>query len=97
MAQSLEKTDIAGALSAVTEAIELKPDEAEFHNLEGNIRFSTEDYAGAVRAYRAAIRVDAENPLFHLNLSSALDRNGEPQESRKAKDRYLELLTKKGR
>ena len=97
LAQSLEKTDGAGALRAVTEAIELKPDEAEFHNLEGNMRFSTGDYAGAARAYRAAIRIDAENSLFHLNLSSALDRNGELQESRKAKDRYRELLTKKDR
>ena len=92
LAKCLEKSDPPGAIEAIRTAIDLSPAVADFHNLLANLLFAGADYHAAIRAYRLAIEIDAEDPVPHLNLSTALRNIGAVEKAEIEREIYL-LLT----
>ncbi|MDA2925634.1 tetratricopeptide repeat protein [Acidobacteria bacterium AH-259-G07] len=90
-----ELKNIPAAVEAVKKAINLNPVLPDYHNLLGNLLFTKEEHREAASAYRKAVDLDPDNPLYHLNLSSALAKLGSLEESKKEKELYLKLLTKR--
>ena len=91
LGESLPKTEAEAAIEAITEAIKLNPSVATHYNSLGNIQFSDGRYEHAVRSYRQAIKLDDENPIFHLNLSSVLRQTGDEEGSKRERDLYMRL------
>ena len=92
LAQSLELTNVSGATEAVQQALDLDSAEAGFHNLLGNLLFSRGLHHKAVKAYRNAVAIDPDDPLFHLNLSSAFAKIGALEEAKREQDLFRELI-----
>ena len=93
LANSLAQSDPEGAVDAVRTAIDLNPAVADFHNLLANLLSAGGNYNDAILAYRRAIEIDADDPVPHLNLSTALRNVGSVDESKKEKSIYLRLIT----
>ena len=91
LGENLPRTETADAIEAVNKAILLNPSEASAYNIRGNIQFNDGQNESAVKSYRLAIRIDAENPVFHINLSSVLQRLGDEEGSRRERNIYLRL------
>ena len=91
LGESLPKTEAEAAIEAILEAIKLNPSVATPYNSLGNIQFADGRYQQALRSYRQAIKLDGENPIFHLNLSSVLRQTGDEEGSKKERDLYLRL------
>ena len=89
LGESLPKTE--AAIEAVLEAIRLNPSAAPPYNSLGNIQFADGRYESAVQSYRQAIKLDDENPIFHLNLSSVLRQTGDEEGSKRERELYLRL------
>ena len=54
-----------------SEAIRLKPDDAEFYNGRGRNKYDQKDYAGAVADCTAAIRLKSDDPGFYYWCGAA--------------------------
>ena len=93
LARCLQQSDLAAAVDAIKTAIDLSPAVADFHNLLANLWFAGADYQAAIRAYRRAIEIDSEDPVPHLNLSTALRNIGAVEESEREKTTYFRLLS----
>ena len=93
LAKCLEQRDPAAAIDAISTAIHLSPAVADFHNLLANLFFARADYHASILAYRRAIEIDADDPVPHLNLSTALRNIGAVEESERERDIYLRLTT----
>ena len=91
LGESLPKTEAEAAIEAVLEAIKLNPSAAPPYNSLGNIQFADGRYKRAVQSYRKAIKLDDENPIFHLNLSSVLRQTGDEEGSKRERDLYMRL------
>ena len=91
LGESLPKTEAEAAIAAVVEAIRLNPSVATHYNSLGNIQFADGRYEHALQSYRQAIRLDDENPIFHLNLSSVLKQTGDEQASKRERELYFRL------
>ena len=91
LGESLPKTEAEAAIEAVLEAIKLNPSVAPPYNSLGNIQFADGRYEDSLRSYRQAIKLDDENPIFHLNLSSVLRQTGDEEGSKRERDLYLRL------
>ena len=91
LGESLPKTEAEAAIEAVLEAIKLNPSAAPPYNSLGNIQFADGRYKRAVQSYRQAIKLDDENPIFHLNLSSVLRQTGDEEGSKRERDLYMRL------
>jgi len=78
LAETLQATrDEAGALAAARHAIELAPEDAAVHDLEGRLLLAHEDNAGAETAFRRALALNPEDEAYLNNLALALDRQGQ--------------------
>ena len=93
LTKCLEQRDLAAAIDAIRTAIDLSPAVANFHNLLANLFFADADYHAAILAYRRAIEIDADDPVPHLNLSTALRNIGAVEESERERNIYLGLTT----
>ena len=91
LGESLPTTEAEAAIEAVLEAIKLNPSAAPPYNSLGNIQFADGRYKRAVQSYRQAIKLDDENPIFHLNLSSVLRQTGDEEGSKRERDLYMRL------
>ena len=91
LGESLPKTEAEAAIEAILEAIKLNPSAATPYNSLGNIQFADGQYEQARRAYRQAIKLDDENPIFHLNLSSVLRQTGDEEGSKREREFYMRL------
>ncbi len=93
LANSLAPRDSERAIDAVRTAIDLNPAVADFHNLLANLLSAGGNHHAAILAYRQAIKIDANDPVPHLNLSTALRNVGSVEESEREKNIYLRLIT----
>ena len=91
LGESLPKTEAEAAIEAILEGIKLNPRVATPYNSLGNIQFADGRYEPALRSYRQAIKLDDENPIFHLNLSSVLRQTGDEEGSKRERDLYMRL------
>ena len=92
LASCLQQYDRPEAILAARKAVVLDPEAADSHNLLGNLFFEEGDFEEATSAYRRAVEIEPQNPFFHLNLSSALEKTGALQESQMEKHAYRTLL-----
>ena len=91
LGESLPKTEAEAAVEAVMEAIRLNPSVATPYNSLGNLHFADGHNEKAVQAYRQAIKLDDENAIFHLNLSSVLRQMGDEKASKRERELYMRL------
>ena len=63
----LDRAEIYGA-----RALWIREDDADSHELMGNIRFRQKDYGLAAYEFRRVLDIEADNPYGHFNLGSAL-------------------------
>jgi predicted Zn-dependent protease len=70
--KALAEKNISLALSKVSEALRLFPDEAHFHALRGDIRLVEDNYDWAVTNYNRAIQ--RRNSFFYYHLQRGLAR-----------------------
>ncbi len=93
LAKCLEQRDPVTAIDAIKTAIDLSPAVGDFHNLLANLLFARADYHSAITAYRRATEINPDDPVPHLNLSTALRNMGAVEESEKEKNIYLRLMS----
>jgi tetratricopeptide (TPR) repeat protein len=76
------KGDLQGAIRKYHEAIAIKRDYAEAYCCLGALLCNdTEDYDGAIAAFKEAIHLQPGDPLNHTNLGHALAANGQLDEA----------------
>ena len=103
-AQSLmdqDEPDFVGALEYIDLAIRLDPNQAEYHNLKGNILQSSFQFAGAKEAYQKAIQHSISTEITshateNLKLCEKIIREG-GNVSRKVLDDLFSIMIKQGR
>jgi serine/threonine-protein kinase len=80
------------ALEAHRKAIQLSPDDASVHGDFGKFLFNRlEDYDGATREFRTAIRLDPTVALSYANLGNALKARGETTAALQAHRKAVEV------
>jgi protein O-GlcNAc transferase len=72
----------SNAVSVLEQTVALKPDFAQAHNNLGTARARAGDAAGAIRAYRDALRNSPGDINFVLNLAEELANAGQLEEAR---------------
>ena len=88
---SVQRT--AEAIDALSQAVTLEPANGSLQNQLGNLHFATNAFEKARAAYERAIQLDSENALFHLNLSSVLQRLGRVEEAARQRQIFEQLLS----
>ncbi len=56
------------AIALLQEAIQHNETEAEYHSFLGSCYWYKSDFSNAEESFKAACRIDQENPLLHINL-----------------------------
>jgi len=74
LARCLEHTDVRGSIEAVTQAISLRNNVADFHNFLGGQYEKSGDSARAVQSYGRAVTLEPKNQTFRTNLNAAQRR-----------------------
>src|SRR5262249_29218011 len=69
--------DLNGAITALREAVRLKPKAAEAHNNLGSVLLDKRDLDGAADCFRKAIRLNPKLARAHYNLGLGLGEKGE--------------------
>lgn len=59
--------DSLSAITSVTKAAHMQPDNADFYSLRGGLKFALEQYAEALQDYTLAIRHDAGNAVHYFD------------------------------
>ncbi|MCT4558460.1 MAG: M48 family metalloprotease [Pelagimonas sp.] len=72
------------ALSAINAAIALRPKDAFYYDLKGQILLESRDFRGAVQTYQTASKLAPRNALIHGGLGRALLAAGQPKAALKA-------------
>jgi tetratricopeptide (TPR) repeat protein len=71
------------ALEELERAIAIDPDAYDPRAMRGEILSARGDDAGAILAWREALRIDAEPPDVHRKLARAYEKLGRPEEARR--------------
>ena len=90
---AFDKRDFGVAFDQARKALLLKPDYARAYDLAGASLANREvgRYADALPAYKEAIRLEPNEPLFHFHLLLALECCSLPEDAVKAADALLSL------
>lgn len=86
---ALESGDNAQAVSLLTQAVGLRPDDAVLRADLGMALEHQQDNEGAKGAYAMAVALDPDNPIYRFNLGAACQRLGQGHE---AATHYLDAL-----
>ncbi|MBB6254819.1 tetratricopeptide repeat protein [Nitrospirillum iridis] len=86
---ALESGDGAHAVTLLTQAVGLRPDDAVLRADLGMALEQRQDNEGAKAAYAMAVALDPENPIYRFNLGAACQRLGHGHE---AATHYLDAL-----
>ncbi|MET0165491.1 MAG: tetratricopeptide repeat protein [Vicinamibacterales bacterium] len=78
-------------MSYYTEAIRLKPDQANAYNARANARQTQGDMDGALADYAEAIRLKPDLAIAHFNRGTARRKNGHLQGAVADFQKYLDL------
>ena len=93
--KALAKGEEAKALESSEKAIALRPTEALFYTLKGDILAKQKNYTLALENYTKAISLDAEYFYPHLQKGLVLEKMGKKQQARNALHQSLALLPTK--
>jgi len=80
------------ARETLERVLQMNPLLEEGYSALGNILMALDEGEQAVEAYRAAVRLDREDPANHLNLATAYGRLGLTEEEAEAMAEYRRLL-----
>jgi tetratricopeptide (TPR) repeat protein len=83
------KNDLDNALKYAWNAVKLKEDFKDAHDLIGNIFFKMEDYDNSIRTYRKVIATDPKDAMGHYNLGCVFSAKGERD---KAEESWLNAI-----
>jgi tetratricopeptide (TPR) repeat protein len=89
--------NLADAQQRLTTAIELAPDRAEPHRVEGLVRLAARRYNAAIESMRAAVRLDPRDERARLGLADALVASGQLGDAVRELTNTLDLFPTSGR
>lgn len=89
--QLYKEKQYAQAEAAFTEALKYRPDFGLAANNLGFVYYKQDRYAEAARWFENTIQIDASRAIAYLNLGDARQRQGNPDQARKAYASFLEL------
>ena len=99
----LEKGNLSEAKTAIENALEVNPENAQAHNLLGVIAYQMEDFDLAIQEFKKAVNLDPSNLNAQLNLANQEMELENWQEAKKILDFLLingqinpEIYLKKG-
>ena len=83
------------AHSYLQRSLQANPLFADAHAVLGNVLMTLGDPGAAAESYRAAVRLDANNPSYQLNLATAYGRLGMQELEAESMAVYRRLLTRR--
>jgi predicted TPR repeat methyltransferase len=92
-----ERGDIKAAAEVYRRATKAVPENANYHFNLASMLAGGADWSGAIKAYKAAIKLDVQNVEAHEDLIAALQETGNTAELAKAvkhRDAVVQIQTK---
>lgn len=83
--------ELVDAVRAISMAMQLQPASAEAKYVAAEINEAKKDFVAAEALYRAAIALDAGNPIYYRKLASVLDQSGNAFGAQEARAKAKEL------